>query len=137
MKKARNIFSVVLFALCSCNMSDDVVKLSNNYVFYHEGMHDNVIYNENGGKIIPCNVTAYNYNNNFIIAQQTPTSTCVMGNDKINYPSKDSSFYWIIAHKDNAFLGPLTLSDYERARERLGIPKDLQLKVTEYQSLNN
>lgn len=135
----RNLKYLILtscIAFGSCNLSDDVVQLSGNYSFYHESMDDNTIYNEGGDEAIPCNVVAYDYNNDYIVAKQIRTRQCDL-EKRTEYPNSDSIFYWIVAHKGKKFLGPLTLIDYQQKRISLNIPSDLQPQETGYIKLSS
>ncbi len=83
------------------------------------------------GKIIPCEVIDYEYNDEFIIASQDPVSFAdcprpYNREDAIN--SGNDINYWIADHRSDALLGPLSLEEYKEKRAELGIPEDLQLE---------
>ena len=66
MKKLTLIY--ILTILSSCNFSDETRELSGDWTFIDEGDFNKVI---DKGKIhIPCGVTQYGYNDDYIIVAQ-------------------------------------------------------------------
>ena len=124
MKKKLTVILIAM--LTSCNFSDETTKISGGWTFAIEGKHDKVI--SKGNKYIPCEVVAYDDNDDFIIAKQKPMKECFFRMDTIiHYPTTDSIFYWIIDHKRKLFLGPLMYRDYFIKRKLLKVPQDLKL----------
>jgi hypothetical protein len=114
----------------SCNVSDERNNLSGGWEFVSESKHDKVI--DGGKKHIPCEVIAYGFNDEFILAAQKPTEDCFLGKDTIEYKAgRNSTYFWIIAHKQNLFLGPLTETEFKVAKEKYKVPVDLKLNPIE------
>jgi hypothetical protein len=108
-------------------MNDETNTLSGGWVFADEGKSDKVI--DSGNIHVPCNVIAYGYDDQYIIAEQRPTSNCFLGSDTFKYKyGFDSTYYWIIGHERKIFIGPLTTEEFNKMKEQIGIPKDLSLK---------
>jgi len=115
--------------------TDTYEKVSGEYYFYEEGLHQTVIIKDGldyHDKLIPCEILSYDYNNDYIIAAQKPLLPCFIGKfaGTIQYPvSKDSVYYWIISVKQDLVTGPLTKKDFEAKRVELKVPDDLKLKL--------
>ena len=128
MKKVIYSMFIVCF-LHACNFSDEQIKLSGGWIFVTEGKHEKVL--DGGGIFIPCEVTDYQYNDDFIIASQKPTSECFLGNDTFKYKyGKDSTYYWLVIHTSDELLGPLTKEEYLKVRMKYNVPETLRLKET-------
>lgn len=126
MKKIMFLMSIVCY-LFACNFSDELIKLSKGWLYVSEGKRQKVI---DGGEIfVPCEVTGYEYDDDFIVASQRPTSECFLGKDTFEYKQgKDSTYYWLIIHKSNELLGPLTKEEYLKVRMKYNVPKRLELR---------
>lgn len=119
----KRIFHIIL--LSSCSLSDETKTLSGGWVLAFESKHDVVI--DEGARFVPCQVMKYGYDDNFIVAEQKPTEECFRGKDTNSYPDMQSTYYWIVDHKNHSFFGPLSFSEYESKRKELGIPTTLEL----------
>jgi hypothetical protein len=104
-----------------------VRRFKRGWSYISESATGNVLVNENGQRFIPCDVTAYDYNNDFIIAVQYPQNSCFKGKDTSTYVyGKNQQYFWIIAHKSKQVYGPLELNEFERLMKLYKI--DLRLK---------
>jgi hypothetical protein len=75
MKKKHLLFNLVVIFLCcyGCNSSDYTQELSGNYFFISEGNSEKYIENHSSmGKHIWSNIFSYSYDQNYILAAQTP-----------------------------------------------------------------
>ncbi len=127
--KASKVIFISVILLGSCNLSDQVEQLSGNCIFISEGPKDQIIEGENFW--IPCQVTRYAYNDDFIIAAQKPTRECFRGSDNFSYSiGKDSTYYWIVVHKEGLLIGPLTRSELVSKKEFYQIPDDLEVEAS-------
>ncbi len=111
--------------------SDTTKNLGDGYVLVLEGGSVNFIFKEEstwGG--VPYGVTKYDYNDDFIIAQQTPREfDDVIDEREFDYKhGRDTSYYWVISKADSALWGPLDEQEFLACRKRLGIPDDLVLR---------
>ena len=70
------LFSVSLCAFYSCNMSDGTESLFGDYVYGTESSHNHFIIG--GRNNIPPDVVAYDFDDNFLIAQQKPFSDVLL-----------------------------------------------------------
>jgi len=107
-------------------MSDSVQELSNGYIFVGEGAGNEFIVRSGDNYenfVIPCSVVSYNYNEDFIIAAQRPNNDCFLEEDerKLNF--------WIISHKQENTIGPLTIDQFLKKRKELNIDENLVLKI--------
>jgi hypothetical protein len=110
-----------------CNPSDETKQLSGGWMFVSESMTDRVL--DGGNIFIPCEVTHYGYNNDFIIAAQKPAKECFLGIDSNVYASGNSAtYYWIVVHNGKRLIGPLGFSEFEHAKDSLNIPSDVKLE---------
>lgn len=124
------MFISLCLTLSYCNLSDETKKLSGGWTFVSESKTDKVI--DGGNIFIPCEVTHFGYNNDFIIAAQRPANDCFLGNDKNTYASGiDSIYYWIVVHKGKRLLGPLGRVEFEKAKHSLNIPNTVKLEPIE------
>jgi hypothetical protein len=125
--KNRPFCFVIFMALSSCNLSDETKELSGGWLFVSESKTDKVI--DGGYAFIPCEVTHYGYNIDFIIAAQKPTRECFLGKDKSDYQfGSDSTYYWIVVHKGKQLIGPLGRIEFENAKDSLKIPSSIKLE---------
>jgi hypothetical protein len=126
--KIKLLFLTLFATTQSCNLSDETRKLSGGWVFVHESKTDKVI--DGGNLFIPCQVTHYGFNSDFIVAAQKPSNECFLGKDLNTYSlGKDSTYYWIVIHKDKKLIGPMLKLEYEMAKDSLGIPSSLKLDI--------
>jgi hypothetical protein len=126
----RRFTFLVLFTVSSCNFSDDTKQLSGGWTFVTESEEGKVIVN--GQKTVPCKVVQYGYNDDFIVALQKPTKDCFVGTDSNKYSlGKDDHYYWVIIHKQDLFVGPLSEGDFETYKIAHNIPDDLRLEATD------
>jgi len=129
---------LIFLVLCGCNGSDYTINLSGGYFFSGEGKGGNMIlaYHGSNERYLPCEVIAYNHNENFIIAKQKAIEGC--GSEVGYIPSVlykegfDTTYYWLISHKDSLRIGPMNKREYEHTRIKYGVPNHLQLKCTSF-----
>ncbi len=126
----RNIsFIITVCLLVAC--SDSTTELGNNYFLRIEGRTANEIINRKPNQRgIPPDILRYNYDDDFIIAEQRPNKfDDVMHNDKIKYEKgRESLYYWIIIKDKDELIGPLDISKFQEAKKEYDIPIDLELK---------
>ena len=118
----------LLIVMSSCNSSDD---LSGDYTFSGKGGGQDYIYHTmsgQNGKIIPCEVIAYAYNDQFIIAAQEPRDDCFQ-NRQDAQKSGNAINFWIANHTKEELIGPLSFEEYMKRRQGLQIPEELTMDV--------
>ncbi|ELM3645169.1 DUF3997 domain-containing protein [Flavobacterium psychrophilum] len=132
MKKNIKYFFVIISITCfnSCKDWDGTKELTSGYFFSPE-LND--ISSDGKGirniEIQP-NVLRYNYNDDFIIAEQKPNKINDAIYEKV-YDYKDGRnniYYWIILVKQDSLLGPLSKSEFKQEKIKYNIPNDLVLK---------
>ena len=122
------VILIVLILFTSCNLSDDTKKLSGGWLYVSESTLDKVI--DGGYAYIPCEVTHYGFDADFIIAAQKPSKECFLGQDVNNYRfGRDSIYYWIVVHKQKQLIGPLELTEFKKARDSLNVPNSVKLEL--------
>lgn len=127
----RTFRSTALFLICIvwCSCSDVVVDLRNGYFYRNEGDEIKDIHSEKGDREIPATVTAYAFDDEFILARQKPKLPAdPLYNEQpvyVNGPEHD--YYWIIDHKQETIWGPLDEQEYLRTRSLAGVPSELTL----------
>jgi hypothetical protein len=129
------IFGLLILISIGFSCSDKVVELPGTYFMTLEGSGMIRIFCNNAkGGAIPPNILSYNYNNDYIIAAQKP-----LDHDEAIYErtfnylnGRDKIYYWIIVVDKELCLGPLTISEYEVAKDKYSIPKSLELKEIRY-----
>jgi hypothetical protein len=121
-------FPFLLTFLYSC--SDYSKELGGNYFLNVEGKNINVILNHRPNtKGIPPAILKYNYNNDFIIAEQKPNINDNILDETANYKNgRDSLYYWIIVKKNSLCLGPFNLNEFNEAKLKNIVPETLKLK---------
>jgi len=124
-------YSILLFVLTSLFGCSDYTKdLSGGYFFRGEGgtINDILSYNPDQREI-PSNILRYNYNKDFIIAEQKPNETDDPLYMKNNYRfGRDKIYYWLIVHHDKQVIGPMTKQEYDSTLIEYNVPKDLALE---------
>jgi hypothetical protein len=128
-------FIFLSIILIGCPFQSDYVRdLNSGYRFISEAKTYRTISKSvrRNGKVevveIPRSILAYSYDDQFIIASQVP----IEERDNLTEEEKQMDLsaklnYWIIdGHKDLLY-GPLDVSEYERMREKLGVPETLNL----------
>ena len=134
MKNIIRIITIIILPnfFYSCNGSDGTVELSGNYFLRNEGKYVNDILSHGKSSLeIQANVLKYNYNDNFIIAEQKPNKTDDPLYEKTyNYKEgRNKIYYWIIVVKKDSLLGPLNKSEFDQERTKHNVPNDLILKI--------
>lgn len=133
-KKYRRYFGLICISFLwivffsSCNSSEN---LSGDYTFSGKGAGMDYLYHtayKQNGKMIPCNVVAYAYNDKFIIAAQTPQKSCIVDRPEAQKTGYAINF-WIANHSKEELIGPLSFEDYMKERKELQIPDDLTMDV--------
>lgn len=126
----RFVLLITLFIhFYSC--SDSSKELGSNYFLRIEGEHTNEILNRNPKrKGVPPDVIRYNYNKDFVIAEQKPNQyDDIMHDDSVNYKfGREVLYYWIIVKKNNSCIGPLNEVEFKGVRKKYKIPDKLELK---------
>ncbi len=125
------MFVISYFTNCS---PDEFKELGNGYFLRIEGKdYCDILCHNPGGKEIPVNVISYNFNREYIIAAQKPGEfdNSIYNNQPIYKYGRDKIYYWIVIHKFDLVLGPLSESEYNNARIIYSIPKKFQLKTIE------
>ena len=153
----RSLLALGAIHTTGCNYSDEVEELSGGYFYRNEGEHTkDILSHSPNGENIYSQVTAYDFNSDFIIATQKPIyaeyKSAIAFELQNNSNAKDdlihrenaadsiikhNSFYqsiflhqtnyWIISHKDNRVHGPLTKQQYTKLRNTLHVPEELQI----------
>ena len=120
---------IILLSLACLNLScDDTIEFDENYILVWEGKGCNGIMCHKGVDCgVPCDVLAYNYDDDFIIVAQLPNETD-QPLDRICVYSKGRKYiyYWLIIPKKNIELGPLTKEQFEEARKTYKVPEDME-----------
>jgi hypothetical protein len=112
----------------SCNSSED---LSGSYVFSGKGGEQDYIYHSmvvENGKLIPCFVIAYAFNDQFIIVAQKPRDDC-FENRTDAQKSGNALNFWIANHAKEELIGPMSFEEYMKKRQELRIPEDLKMEL--------
>lgn len=127
-----NLIFILLTYFCGCSSGGDMyVELSGGYFYRSEGsdLHD-IINHSAIVSEIPANVLSFDYDNDFIIAKQQPTSNP----DPLYYNTPkydsgtDSIYFWLIVNKEKSVIGPMNESDFNKARIKYQVPDLLKLK---------
>lgn len=127
MKVRTYIFLLlILFSVVSCGgISDYTKELPGGYEFVSESKSDQLIHGNN--ILIPCTVSSFSYNKNFIVAAQLPAKTCIQANSvEVIAPIQ----FWIIIIQEKKLLGPLTLAEFIKMKNKLEFEENLKLKIT-------
>ena len=124
MNKSHLYWSALLFisiGIIFSLLSNDEVKLGNNYVYDSECRHIT-------GKIdIPPVVDSYKFNKRYIVAKQSPTPYDNVIYDKMNYNyylGRDTVYYWIIDKQTGKVWGPTDYNKYISILRAYNAPKD-------------
>lgn len=135
----NNLFLILLLILLAgCPGSTDSmnsVKLSGDYI-YHEPGGLPFIEKENSNKGIPGWIFSYDYNSHFIVALEKDINISndkkdelILNGDFYDFVNKNgNSKYWIIVIHNDSIYGPYSKVEYLQMREKIGVPKTLQLK---------
>lgn len=116
------------FTLC-CSCQDGVVNLSSGYIYRDEGERIKDILSRGGDREIPATVTAYIFDEHFILAKQKPklpADPLYSGQPVYKYGA-EHVYFWIIDHKQDTIWGPLGEEEYQRTRDQAGVPSELVL----------
>lgn len=138
------IVSAILMIGCS-----DSSNLGHGYRIDRNGRHGLQIVNSHNTVLVSRHILDFEFDSSFIILSQRPWES-VPGMETMKYDDywkefEKSTFryYWIINKKEHNeysldtisrraqysnVYGPFTREEYVDMRERLGVPKDLQLK---------
>ncbi len=91
-------------------------ELSGNYFLRQEGSDLNDILSHSGTQLdIPSNVTKYNYNWEYIIAEQIPKDKAdPLYNNKPHYKhGYNVPYYWIIINSKKEVIGPIDKLEFD------------------------
>lgn len=121
----------IIFVVIGCSIGGDYTKeLSGDYFYRSEGGDVHDILNHSGvGNDIPVNVMSYDYDKNFIVAIQRPNQfDDALYERKFFYKNgRDSSYYWLVCHRQKLILGPLTREEFNSARKKFKVPDHLKV----------
>lgn len=128
-KLFKYYFIIIILIPCinSCIGWDGTKELTGGYFLRVEG---DILSFGKGKQEIQPNVLRYNYNDDFIIAEQKPYKTNDAIYEKVyDYKyGRNHIYYWIIIIKKDSLLGPLSKSEFELERNKYKVPTDLLLK---------
>ena len=123
---------MVVCFLSACG--DYELNLPGGYVLFSESPNNQIIMREEGRDphepYVPCNVTGYDYNDEFIVAKQQARIECYMDKDNAfdPYDLKDGEiYYWIIDAKQKRVNGPYTEQEYRDNRIKLEVSDNLSV----------
>jgi hypothetical protein len=128
--KAKMRISIVILCSLLLSCSDYSMELSGEYFLRDEGGTINdILCHCPDKREIPSNVLRYDYNEEFIIAEQKPNES----DDSLYTPTtysdgRDKIYYWIIIHSKKQVIGPMSKPEFERALIDNNIPADLKLE---------
>ncbi|NLJ38650.1 MAG: hypothetical protein GX432_07805 [Candidatus Atribacteria bacterium] len=157
MKNLKYIFLILIINSCGIvGISDINKKLGNSYHFLGEGGAQSYIYytSSSSGRYpsieeisIWPTVLSFDYDENFIIAKQSPDEKtikqCLMFFKDKSSESADSimktdtfflnmfardTCYWIINKKDKVIKGPYNFSSFQKEKSIIGVPNKLHLR---------
>lgn len=128
----------ILF-LCGCG--DHSKHLPGGYLYVSEDSETQEITRAEGIRpgedYVPCNVTAYAYDNNFIVAIQKARKACFplaapgdsLGLRSNPYGQRDGEiYYWIIEAKQQIVHGPLSADNFRKKYSELGVSVKLDMQ---------
>lgn len=120
------VMIILLIPLRSTSCGGDLSEgIGDNYTYIDEGAYSKYISPHRAGEPeIPCTVISYVFNDQYIIAIQKPNKACSSTVDIGN-----SYNFWIINQPEKNLIGPLSLEDYLKKRQELGIPEDLKVEL--------
>ncbi len=129
LKTILHFFLVSYIFLSSCS-SDYIRELSGGYFFRGEGGNTNdILCHFPNQREIPANIVRYNYNNDFIIAEQRPNKVDDPLYSKTNYKlGRDTVYYWLIVNADKLVIGPMDKNEYSIELKKYKVPEILHLK---------
>ena len=127
MKQCALLFAALSLLGSAC--ADRTESLGDGYFFRDEGSTvRDILSRRTAGGEVPATVTAYVYDDRFILAQQRPDlPPDPLYKATYNYPDPDRDYFWIIDKRDDSQTGPLSFREYEAARDRYGVPDNLVL----------
>ncbi|MGB5988980.1 MAG: DUF3997 domain-containing protein [Marinifilaceae bacterium] len=129
--KYLRLLLFVVIIIQGCNFSDSTTELGDGYFYRNEGstIKDILCKVPEGGQI-PSNILDFAYNDEFIIAKQTPQIPQDPLYDKTyEYINGTNVFYyWLIIKKDHSVLGPFDLISFTEERDKYKIPKNMILR---------
>lgn len=121
--------SIILCFICAlcCSCQDRTVELSGGYFYRDEGERIKDILSVQGNREIPATVTAYAFDDYFIIAKQKPKVPAdpLYNKQPVYEFGNEYVYYWIIDHRQDTVWGPLGEEEYWRVRAWVGVPPEL------------
>ena len=120
--RARTFLPRILLLLalattgCHSDWSDE---LHGGYAFWSESRDQQAIVNASGHAVIPCAVRDYDSDRQFVVAYQEPVDSCWAADSA--YAATPGPGFWIISIADGRVQGPLSETEYEQVRDRLGV----------------
>lgn len=112
--------------------------LGSGYKLDYNASNDIYLLDSNNTVIVDGHILKYGFNSNFIVLEQKPRDIILKDtydNQKMNLKMRENIFndspirlFWIVNKINNRIYGPFNKGEYLRNRERLCIPKELELK---------
>ena len=124
------VLYIIILLSTSSSCSDRALELSGDYFLRMEGKGTNdVLSHQASGTEIPSNVLSLAYNSEFILAKQRPNGTDDPLYKKHIYKhGRNSTYYWLIVHRDKLVFGPMSEKEFISARIKYKVPNSLILK---------
>jgi hypothetical protein len=134
MKKVFNIICIItgailLLSIFSLFWSDNK-KMGNGYVYYA----DNKMISSSDGLYgeIPSVVSSFDYDNNFIIAEQKPIENdpnALLYDFEYKYiEGYNTNYYWLIIKKEKKVIGPMNKDEFNKQRNKYNVSIKLTFK---------
>lgn len=122
---------IILIALVNsgCWNADISQELAGGFMFHSESKNNQVIVPPGHKALepfVPCNVTAYEWNDHHIIAKQEFTSDCFWGIKSTYKQESGKKYFWIIEAANKVIHGPLDKAQYKELRTHLKVSEKLQ-----------
>ncbi|MCL4473670.1 MAG: DUF3997 domain-containing protein [Actinobacteria bacterium] len=124
------VFFFVAVFIVGCNANESYTSLSGKYTYVWDGDANTYIFHElysRNGKLIPCTVKEYVYDDAFIIASQKPNQNCNLRREDSLRTGNELN-YWIADIGRDQLHGPLSYDEYIKMRDKLKVPEILSLK---------
>lgn len=134
MKKYIAFVSILIFVGCKCPFAR-IVELGNHFalvqvddtdILYNQNGEDNCYFSSETAIVVPCEVTAYNFDNHWIIAER------LTNNEKSYYIINKDYVFTRLGYPEELkkqTIGPLNITDFKRKLHEYNIK--LELKSTQ------
>jgi len=123
------IGAILLLSIFSLFWTDNK-KMGKGYVYYA----DNKMITSSDGLYgeIPSVVLSFDYDNNFIIAEQKPLENdpnALLYDFEYKYlEGYNTNYYWLIIKKEKKVIGPMNKEEFMKQRNKYNVPEKLTLK---------